>query len=130
MESAKLALIHDGRIAQLTFTGALTPEVLSGLIQQASEVYGAHTRGWVSDFSRASVAVPLEGLKRITLGTPPGHVLRRPGAFVAQGPLAHSLGDHVVAVAARGIPREVFGSRRAAVAWVFNEVRPRRTCRL
>lgn len=130
LESAKLALTHDGRIAQLTFSGVLTEDSLGALIGRAADVYGACTYGWVSDFTTAVLAVPPPDLARITLNTPAGHVLRRPGAFVAKGALAESLGEHVVTVTSAGIPREVFGNRRSAVGWVIGQVRPSQARRL
>lgn len=122
--AAKLVLTHDGRIAVLNFSGLLTRDVLSGLIRQASDAYGDHTAGWVSDFTQAALAVPLEDLLRITLGTPPAHVLRRPGAFIVPQQLAPVFREHA-AVLARATPpilRQTYQRRAPAVLWVSRAV--------
>lgn len=124
--SAKLVLIHDGRIAQLMFTGLLTPELLGGLIRQAGERYGGHTCGWVSDFTGAAVVVPLDDLARITLSTPPGHVLRRPGAFVCTSAAARQFADHSRKVAEAGVFRRAFSDRRIALVWLRARLRAER----
>lgn len=116
--AAKLVMIHDGRIAQLTFSGLLTTETLGGLIRQASDLYGARTRGWVSDFTGAALVAPVADLAHITLSTQAGHVLRKPGAFVVGVGSRDAMREHARIVSAGGVRRRTFLDRATAVEWV------------
>lgn len=123
--SAKVVLIHDGRIAQLTFSGLVTEETLGGLIRLASDVYGAKTRGWLSDFTKAAMLVGPAEMTPIAINSPPGSVLRLPGAFVVTPRLVPRFQRHALSAAAHGLRRRAFYDRPEAVRWLRSAVEGR-----
>ncbi len=116
----RLLLRMHGAIAVLEFSGLVSALVMTRLLERAIQARGDTTAGWVTDYTRAAITIQPADMMAVSMSAPPGHVLRRPGAFVVQAHMAAMFREYATAVSAAnpGLIRRAFQRFPAAFRWV------------
>lgn len=118
--SAALEMLPDG-VLIVRLAGPLTGEALLHFKAQIVAMHGPSIRGYVADYTRATIALTGAELDAVLEGEPGGSAPAMPAALVVRAECLPLFAGHCIRMAATGRLRQVFTNSAAAASWAALE---------